>query len=315
MGKFSKKIKKEAADVNKKRTYMVNDKGFHMKKRSDANFSIMDSKTMANYHYRMMLANDFIKHNDVQDVIDNVKDLSDLCNFLTNKPEFMELVHDSVTNIKIPIKDLKILINGGGYFRIFTSSRMKENAPSVSKILAIPSNLLYIQLYFTSNRYLLTEIRLSDLESEIKFNPYILSTTEDDIDESRFDIVVYDILQIWCMIQVLYLHPIHKEVLYTKEETESTGKHSHHKSDKPHKLKCIKRIYVNKPVLQSLMTKRHHNITCDCWYVMGHWRTYHKTGKKIWIEGYWKGENRDKEMPTNTRIREIPVNEVVEKYS
>lgn len=315
MGKFSKKIKKEANDTSKRHAYTI-DKGVYVKNRSDANFDIMDTKTMGSYHHRMMVANDFIKHSNVQDVIDDIKSLSELCNFLTNRPEFMELVHNSVTNLKIPIKDLKILIKGGGYFRIFTSSVMKDNAPPARKIQEIPSNLLYIQLFFSSDRYLLTEIRLSDLDSEIKFNPFIISNNGEDIDESRFDTVIYDILQIWCMIQVLYLHPIHKEVLYTREETESTGKHSHHKSsDKPHKLKPIKKIYVNKPVLESLMTKRHHNITCDCWYVMGHWRTYHKTGKRVWIEGYWKGENRNKEMPTNIRIREIPTDEVMKKYS
>jgi hypothetical protein len=29
------------------------------------------------------------------------------------------------------------------------------------------------------------------------------------------------------------------------------------------------------------------------WYVTGHWREYKKTGKRIFIQGYWKGALRD----------------------
>lgn len=30
------------------------------------------------------------------------------------------------------------------------------------------------------------------------------------------------------------------------------------------------------------------------WYVVGHWRTYKKSGKKVFIQGYWKGNLREK---------------------
>ena len=32
---------------------------------------------------------------------------------------------------------------------------------------------------------------------------------------------------------------------------------------------------------------------CRCWYVHGFMRTYRKTGKQVWIEGYFKGPDRD----------------------
>ena len=28
------------------------------------------------------------------------------------------------------------------------------------------------------------------------------------------------------------------------------------------------------------------------WYVIGHWREYKASGKKVFIQGYWKGEMR-----------------------
>lgn len=35
----------------------------------------------------------------------------------------------------------------------------------------------------------------------------------------------------------------------------------------------------------------HHNMTCPCWGVAGHWRTY-KSGKQVWIRPYRKGKKR-----------------------
>ena len=32
-------------------------------------------------------------------------------------------------------------------------------------------------------------------------------------------------------------------------------------------------------------------MTCPCWGVIGHWRTY-KTGKQVWIAPYRKGKER-----------------------
>lgn len=40
------------------------------------------------------------------------------------------------------------------------------------------------------------------------------------------------------------------------------------------------------------MAKRHNVITCECWGVAGHWRTY-KSGKQVFIQAYRKGKKRD----------------------
>ena len=44
---------------------------------------------------------------------------------------------------------------------------------------------------------------------------------------------------------------------------------------------------------------RTHNITCPCWGVMGHYRTY-SNGKQVWIHPYLKGKFRDECPPMNT---------------
>jgi len=54
------------------------------------------------------------------------------------------------------------------------------------------------------------------------------------------------------------------------------------------RTKMIKVIRLN----PTEMAKRHNVITCECWGVAGHWRTY-KSGKKVFIAAYRKGKKRD----------------------
>ena len=65
----------------------------------------------------------------------------------------------------------------------------------------------------------------------------------------------------------------------------------HNKKNKRNKVKIVKYIDINTDDIRSSGGK--HNITCPSWGVVGHWRTYKKTGKKIWIAPYKKGKQRD----------------------
>ena len=52
------------------------------------------------------------------------------------------------------------------------------------------------------------------------------------------------------------------------------------------------------------------------WYVIGHWRYYKNTGKKIFINPYWKGPMREiKNNNINTRKRDIELNREAELYA
>ena len=41
------------------------------------------------------------------------------------------------------------------------------------------------------------------------------------------------------------------------------------------------------------LAKRGRKLTCPCWGVAGHWRVYKKSGKRVWIEPYRKGRERN----------------------
>lgn len=57
------------------------------------------------------------------------------------------------------------------------------------------------------------------------------------------------------------------------------------------KAKIAKVIYVNKEELKKY-AEPHRHMTCPCWGVIGHWRTY-RSGKQVWIAPYRKGKKRD----------------------
>ena len=57
------------------------------------------------------------------------------------------------------------------------------------------------------------------------------------------------------------------------------------------KTKMIKMIRISDEVPARQNPQGHHKITCPCWGVAGHMRTY-KTGKQVWIKPYRKGKQR-----------------------
>ena len=57
------------------------------------------------------------------------------------------------------------------------------------------------------------------------------------------------------------------------------------------KTKMIKMIRISDDGPARQDPQSHHKITCPCWGVAGHMRTY-KTGKQVWIKPYRKGKQR-----------------------
>lgn len=57
-------------------------------------------------------------------------------------------------------------------------------------------------------------------------------------------------------------------------------------------VKTIRFPACTASVLTESMKREPVKITCPCWGVAGHWRTYKKSGKKVWIEPYRKGKQR-----------------------
>jgi hypothetical protein len=106
--------------------------------------------------------------------------------------------------------------------------------------------------------------------------------------------MIGSIMPAWYGMQLSLLHPDIKEVLVkdynfnespvTESTTDSRGRvteYVRHKFIKP--MNLIKKANMHRDGFTRKTLS---------WYVIGHWREYKATGKKVFIQGYWKGEMR-----------------------
>ena len=83
-----------------------------------------------------------------------------------------------------------------------------------------------------------------------------------------------------------------KPVVFTmvSEHPRRTQKNSEGNHRKRRSVKVVKTIRLVPEELQKY-AEPHRHMTCPCWGVIGHWRTY-KSGKQVWIAPYKKGKER-----------------------
>lgn len=85
-----------------------------------------------------------------------------------------------------------------------------------------------------------------------------------------------------------------RPTVFTKVSSCRVG-HPTHKSGshkkKKRTVKAVRVLHINDEEFASYV-KTQRVITCPCWGVIGHWRTY-KSGKKVWVEPYRKGRERN----------------------
>lgn len=118
---------------------------------------------------------------------------------------------------------------------------------------------------------------------------------------------------VYYAINVLLLNPVIKEVFYenSTEETVTTGQPAGKTKKAP--IRYIKRHKINSDNIYSGFSKQGFVRRAMIWYVTGHWREY-KSGKRIFIQGYWKGalrNARNSAFPNlEPREREIVTDEI-----
>lgn len=128
------------------------------------------------------------------------------------------------------------------------------------------------------------------LQKEFWRNHDLMLNYSIDKDYSLFTETLRDIKLVYLGIQkAMYDKP----VIFSEAsgETRPQDGNSERKNHGRRKVKIAKTIHVNKEELKKY-AEPHKHMTCPCWGVIGHWRTY-KTGKQVWIAPYRKGRKRD----------------------
>lgn len=111
-------------------------------------------------------------------------------------------------------------------------------------------------------------------------------------------------LLIWTGVQYALAHPAIME--FSRKDSnrmaETEIKSPAYKRDQKFKVCGMRKLYID----GALMGFVHHKKTrkTASWFVHGHWRCL-QNGKKIWIDGYWKGP--DRENPDLETKREVVI--------
>lgn len=120
-------------------------------------------------------------------------------------------------------------------------------------------------------------------------------------------------LESWYLLQLSFLNPYIKNVYKTPKETIKYQKISDHKTKK--RITVYKKLHVINvdDLIISAENKESKTINrkCLCWYVIGHWREY-KDGRKVFIQGYWKGALRETKKNYDDGRERIIEMEVIE---
>lgn len=149
-------------------------------------------------------------------------------------------------------------------------------------------------------------LRVNDKVCPIHNQDLYLAVIIGDTDEYQdAEIFLNEILTVWYRIQILLLHP-RVEILERKAALQKLkGKDKITASSTGRKVKYVKRYYITPEDIDLMINgDRHYKRKCLSWYVIGHYREY-KNGKRIFIQGYWKGELRALKRNFDERERVI----------
>ena len=115
-----------------------------------------------------------------------------------------------------------------------------------------------------------------------------------------------DALTFFYVIECALLHPVIVEVFndHSKKVPLNGSTSKKFKKNKRANIRYIKQIRIGSiEPIDEAFKKRGFIRKTMVWYVTGHWREY-KSGKRIFIQGYWKGMLRDSKT-SETRNRNI----------
>lgn len=126
--------------------------------------------------------------------------------------------------------------------------------------------------------------------------------------------VIFAYVQAWYGIQIALLNPKMTEV-FIKHSSKAVFQQPNLRNKKSKsKIRYVKRYIISDEVLEEA-TKHAKIYTKLRWYVTGHWRNQYIKGgdhKRVFIQGYWKGVNRNSPETNEIRERDIILNEEYE---
>ena len=133
-------------------------------------------------------------------------------------------------------------------------------------------------------------------------------TAEMLMDQEHLQVFMRTMKAIYLAVQMMSLERPEIFVAKTEKVIQSETVRKKGRYKKVNKTKLIKVIRVSDEALRAIEPHGHRIITCPCWGVAGHWRTY-KTGKRVWISPYRKGKQRSNPAAYTPKVYQLPKEE------
>lgn len=207
----------------------------------------------------------------------------------------------------IPLKDIEIQIDERSTdFSFGKGSLVRyrviifDNLSNIDNALK-PTSIGYLVLYMTDSKKPFVIFSLAVQ----KGNNFIFPLSAYSIVNIPLTLNIFT--NTWYAIQISLLHPKIKTLFDNPTKIPIHNNRGY--GNRPRKVKYIKihKIRIN-DVKHITHESGERKRKCLVWYVIGHWRKY-KTGREIFIQGYWKGQLRDIKQNLDNRERIITVEE------
>lgn len=146
-------------------------------------------------------------------------------------------------------------------------------------------------------------------------NNYIFPNRVWSVSRSEyFPVSINNFTNTWYAIQISLLHPEIKTLFASPSRIPIHGKKSSAGSKGMRKAKYVKMHRIEIEDIKNITHEKGKGINRKClvWYVIGHWRKY-KSGKTVFIQGYWKGKLRNIKQNLDERERIIDPDETCHK--
>ena len=122
-------------------------------------------------------------------------------------------------------------------------------------------------------------------------------------DHTRDAMQIKSMLATWYAIQIAMLHPQMKCVFDNPQRAAADGIKNNTIAQRKRRTKYIKIHFITDDQIKATMQSRTIERKCLAWYVIGHWREY-RSGKKVFVQPYWKGALREMRRNANKDDRE-----------
>lgn len=227
---------------------------------------------------------------------------------------FQQLSENKNTNTKTLIVG-EVHIKTDGVALDYMNNPLEVHAPIILYGKSLTIEWSASPMYVTPKAFADVAMHISNMENNE--NPvYGVLKQQVSTWVSTLKIAVIDTIMNWTAIQIMLLNPVIS--FRCKRETvpyENTLRERNPKPKKKQPKKYIKRLIVGDiSDLEFGNEKRKHEIKEPFWWVTGHYRTYKKTGKTIFIEGYWKGPFRDYGFTSEPRERAIEFGSEIDQF-